>query len=853
MEEFIKSLIRVSLLIFQVSLVLNLSSCIKEEPVPELVDDGSIIFLCEDSKPATKTTLNGLQTEWIANSDKVGLYSPQASVTAGGDPGVVNEPLTALSSGARSQFSGSVYWNTGDHEFYSYYPYMAGTHSYTAVPVSLSADQNQVSGNDSSHIGSLDFLIANPYTTKYPGSSGASATVSLRYNHLFSIIEFQIIRSTGSGSITKVKLSGKRSLAFNSGTIDISQTTPPTGENYVIDSMSDTSKSVTVTLNSAFNPTKDYSTTPKVYMVILPGVHTGDVKIGVESDGMFKEVVKSNVTFKRGKKYIIQVDADNATVPIIDGMDLEPVEVNGVIWAPVNLGYSGDMPYGLVFQWHRISGYGMNAPPKLLNTTLTDLDIGTSITTYKNDFISTSSSSIDWSPVAQSEWNRSEKYNPCPQGWRIPTNAEYQLLFSFGNTIINNANGGVDGLIGRWIGPFHDDPVKRVTNALFFPYPGWFENSPTFGSERRNINNIAGYWTNTSIGANGEVLTIRVNEGYNPSISQMSKSFALPIRCVKNNGYSTPVLYTVKPTDIKYDGAKVGGFIEHQGDLSIIERGVYYGTSPFPTSLNMSDQTIGEGKSDFSLLLYRLEPNKNYYVRAYAKNSSGTIFYGDQYKFTTLSSHLPEYSGQEVEIKGVTWAPWNAGYVEGVLPYGLMYQWGRMYGQTYNDEASFKELPKPNVINSQQGASSANLYTTRDNVYGPKNAPYNWNLAPSAIWDMGLYNPCPQGWRVPTREEFELLISSGSTWTQSGPFGMPGMWFGGDHSGNHSGSIFLPAAGCRVENVYNAQGRGSYGYYWTTTMSTNPSSANLIFYEGAKTINNSARVRSYSVRCVKNN
>lgn len=269
-----------------------LMSCIKEEPVPELVDDGSIIFLCEDSKPATKTTLKGLQTEWVEESDQVGLFSPQASVAIGGSPGVVNEPLTALSSGVRSQFSGSVYWNTGDHEFYSYYPYVAGTPPYTAVPVSLPAEQNQASDNDCSHIGSLDFLVARPYTAKYPGSDGTPASVSLRYNHLFSIIEFQIIRSSGSGAISKVKLSGKVPLAFDGGFIDLSQATPQDGTNYIIDNISSPSNSVTVSLTSPVNPTNNYSTTPRVYMVILPGVHTGDVKIGVESDGFLRRLSK---------------------------------------------------------------------------------------------------------------------------------------------------------------------------------------------------------------------------------------------------------------------------------------------------------------------------------------------------------------------------------------------------------------------------------------------------------------------------------------------------------------------------------------------------------------------------------
>lgn len=387
-------------------------SCIKDEPIPELVDDGTVMFVGEDYQPATKTTLNGLQTEWVANTDKVGLFSPQASKEIGGAPGVVNEPLTALSSGARSQFSGSVYWNTGEHTFYSYYPYATGTPPHTAVPVSLPADQTQSAGDNMNHLSSLDFLVAKPYTAKYPGSSGTPATVSLRYNHLFSIIEFQIKRTSSTWSIKKIRVKGTVPMAFESGTINLSQSAPGTSVPYVIDGMTNTSNSVTLTLTTAFNTTTSYTNTAKAYMVVLPGVHNGDVKIGFEVGGVFYEISRPNITFERGKKYVIQVDADNAQIPVIKGSDLEPVTIDGVTWAPVNLGYSSELPHGLVYQWHRISGYGMNAPAKLLNTTLSDLDIETSTTTYKDDFISTSSSSTDWSPVAQFEWNRSEKYNP---------------------------------------------------------------------------------------------------------------------------------------------------------------------------------------------------------------------------------------------------------------------------------------------------------------------------------------------------------------------------------------------------------------------------------------------------------
>ena len=154
-------------------------SCVKEEFKIISNKDGSIPFICEGNEPKTKTTLNGLTTSWIANSDKVGLFSPQATTVAGGAAGVVNIPLTAQNNGERVQFSGTVFWGSGEHDFYSYYPYTAGSPEYTAVPVSLPADQSQLNGDNSDHFGSLDFLIAKPYKAKFPGNYSDGATVSL--------------------------------------------------------------------------------------------------------------------------------------------------------------------------------------------------------------------------------------------------------------------------------------------------------------------------------------------------------------------------------------------------------------------------------------------------------------------------------------------------------------------------------------------------------------------------------------------------------------------------------------------------------------------------------------------------
>lgn len=824
-----------------------LFSCIKDEPIPELVDDGTVMFVGEDYQPATKTTLNGLQTEWVANTDKVGLFSPQASKTIGGVPGVVNEPLTALSSGARSQFSGSVYWNTGEHTFYSYYPYAAGTPPHTAVPVSLPASQTQSAGNNMNHLSALDFLVAKPHTAKYPGFSGAPATVSLRYNHLFSIIEIQIKKSSSAWSIKTIRVKGTVPMAFGSGTIDLSQSVPGSGVPYVIDGITNTSNSVTLTLTTPFNTTSSFTNTAKAYMVVLPGVHNGGVTIGIEVGGKNYERSKPNVTLERGKKYIIQVDADSLQIPVIKGSDLDPVDVNGVIWSPVNEGYREDLTGGRFFQWHRKYGFDRNySVMSAAPLWGVDLDQESALDKYKNVFFTSGGGASEWMPAYNAEWNLTEKFNPCPQGWRLPTKAEATALASHGSTAIPLEDaGGVDGLKGRWIGPDHSDPVKRTTNAVFFPA----SSMQGYSTGAWPTNFSSGYYWLAFYGEasntySGQIMTISTTQSSPPNFSVSNKANGLSVRCVKKGNVAEALLSTVKPYEYKHDGAKMGGLIEHQGNFPITERGVFYGLSVHPTVDKVTASTAGVG--EFNVTLYRLEPSKTYFVRAYAKNSVGTIFYGDQYKFTTLAKHVADYGGKEVTINGVTWAPWNAGYVEGVYPYGLLYQWGRKYGQIYDESTA------PTKATSATTALIANGYNTRNTFYSITTGIGDWNSSPVTTWDMSLYNPCPEGWRVPSKAEFESLLSLGKTYGL-GPGNIYGVWIGGDHSSSKIGSLFLPLAGMRRHD-FNIEGRGNngYGIYWTSNVLN--SNAEYYFIDSNINAGFSHYQKSwgFSVRCVKN-
>jgi len=101
-----------------------------------------------------------------------------------------------------------------------------------------------------------------------------------------------------------------------------------------------------------------------------------------------------------------------------------------------------------------------------------------------------------------------------------------------------------------------------------------------------------------------------------------------------------PVLTTDAVTDITGTTAVSGGNITDNGGTAIIARGVCWSKTEEPT-INDSNSEDGTGVGKFTSSISGLDPNANYYVRAYATNSSGTA-YGAQLTFTTLQDIMPE-------------------------------------------------------------------------------------------------------------------------------------------------------------------------------------------------------------------
>ena len=94
-----------------------------------------------------------------------------------------------------------------------------------------------------------------------------------------------------------------------------------------------------------------------------------------------------------------------------------------------------------------------------------------------------------------------------------------------------------------------------------------------------------------------------------------------------------PVLTTQNVTEITVHSALSGGNITSNGGAEVTERGVCWSKTPYPVSSG-SHTSDGKGTGSFTSDVTGLEPNTDYYLRAYATNNVGTA-YGNEITFKT--------------------------------------------------------------------------------------------------------------------------------------------------------------------------------------------------------------------------
>ena len=356
-----------------------------------------------EEQTGTKTTLSGLETHWVKDVDKIGVFSPEAA-------GQKNNVLyTAQSNGKTSDFTGSLVWGAGAHDFYAYYPYNStynGDHE--AVPFSLPSEQTQSAANNTDHIGALDYMVARHEGVTPPGP------VSFNFKHLFAMIEFKI---TGTGTLKKIRLTGTDPLAHDNGIIRFSS-----GGGQDISGFS-SSNYVTVTLTT---PAALSGSPISVFMMVMPGNHSKNLQIALNfTDNTWKEISKAPPTdgwFYEGKKYVVTLDTESAGwahefKDLRDDQIYPYVTIGTQTWMAKNLAYLPEV---------YLSDSGSDTDPRYYvygfeRTNVAEAKITANYYTYGVLY----NRPAAMNGAASSNSNPSGVQGICPDGWHLPSNAEW--------------------------------------------------------------------------------------------------------------------------------------------------------------------------------------------------------------------------------------------------------------------------------------------------------------------------------------------------------------------------------------------------------------------------------------------
>ena len=527
------------------------------------------------------------------------------------------------------------------------------------------------------------------------------------------------------------------------------------------------------------------------------------------------------------------------------------VEIDGVVWAPVNCGYhETDFKYGKLYQWGRKYGQGYTGELYDVNGNIIGGYSDASAPAYKYEpvslyvgqseenagyFYDIGEGSRNWLLYsADWLWNTGDEdnpikteYDPCPDGWRVPTYKEIDNLKNNHSSWTTDSSGQT----GCWFSGSRT--YSSSAPRIFIPAAG-----RNYIGNPRLRGFYGDYWT-----SNSSALEVENNKA---STHYAFRAGGYSVRCVKDGGELIPV-----------------------------------------SSLRLSETSLSLEKDNTSVLSATIAPSNANHQSAFWWSEDPLVATVDQNGIVTAVSvgtttvtamagmqiatckvtvttasdqnvYIDENGinqGSGVEIDGVVWAPVNCGYHESDYPWGKLYQWGRKYGQGYTTsyDASAR-IAVEGPVSLSVGQSEYNegyFYTNEANRsdWLIRSEGKLWNLSTADSPVKSEYDPCPDGWRVPTSPEMRNLKSNHSTWT-SDDKGQKGYWFSGSQTYSSSvPRVFLPAAGSLHGGHSGAYDRGIEGEYWTSYHGSYPQEFRFTSSELVTPLYYCSY--GFSVRCVK--
>ena len=234
---------------------------------------------------------------------------------------------------------------------------------------------------------------------------------------------------------------------------------------------------------------------------ITPSNATNQQKTWSSNNPTIADVTNGEVTtYAPGTATITVITADGnftetATITVFTREQVTDtgVIIDGIRWATRNVDTPGTFAAnpedaGMLFQWNRKQGWAATGD----------------VTGWNN------------TPAEGTEWTRAN--DPCPQGWRVPTDVEIRALINAGFSDMTQ----LDGVNGRFFG--------TAPNRIFLPAVGWRSESEEAIGVLIGAGFLGGYWTT---GLAGNYASMFFFDGCcSVGVSMRWRQDGLSVRCV---------------------------------------------------------------------------------------------------------------------------------------------------------------------------------------------------------------------------------------------------------------------------------------------------------------------------------
>lgn len=238
---------------------------------------------------------------------------------------------------------------------------------------------------------------------------------------------------------------------------------------------------------------------------------------------------------------------------------------------------------------------------------------------------------------ASSEANPSGVQGVCPDGWHLPSDAEWTQLTTFvasnsDNVCDNNPSYIAKSLVSTedWgAGAWSACSSVTTNNTGFSVLPAgtWHVNGAAGHTGQGYYDGHAIFRTATLLDEGHVHARELYTENAYVDATAIDKTNGLSVRCVLTCPTESAYLPTVSTVTLSASGATVSmtSNVLSDGGDAVTERGVCWSTSQNPTISSDHTADSGTGTGEFTVT-GSLTAGATYYVRAYATNSEGTSY-----------------------------------------------------------------------------------------------------------------------------------------------------------------------------------------------------------------------------------